>query len=194
MGPKYINIEISKSAATTGRAQGCFFPAKCTFWIFQICDDYRACSRLFFFSAKIAPLGFSKSAATTGRAQGCFFLPKLHFLDFPSLRRLPGVLKAVFVLPKLHFLDFPSLGAPFWAHMGAIAYCLDGVLGPYWGPYLPIFFTQFRTKIIRVHFSFEFWGPRGPPSGPFLGQYGPFARFGSLNYPPTCKTIMSCMS
>ena len=38
-----------KSAATTGRAQGCFFLENVTFWIFQVCGDYRACSRLFFF-------------------------------------------------------------------------------------------------------------------------------------------------
>ena len=39
-----------KSAATTGRAQGhlfCFLK-KYTFWMFQVCVDYRACSSLLF--------------------------------------------------------------------------------------------------------------------------------------------------
>ena len=58
MGPKYIDIEISKSAATIGCAQGCFF------------------------SAQIALFGFSKSAATTGRAQGCFFSAEIALLGF----------------------------------------------------------------------------------------------------------------
>ena len=26
--------------------------------------------------------------------------------------------------------------------MGPIAYCLEGVLGPYWGPYLPVFLMR----------------------------------------------------
>ncbi len=30
-------------------------------------------------------------------------------------------------------------------------------------------FTTLLTKIIRVHFLFEFWGPRGPSVGPFFG-------------------------
>ena len=38
-----------------------------------------------------------KSAATTGRAEVFSFFEKYHFWDFPSLRRLPGLLKAVFL-------------------------------------------------------------------------------------------------
>ena len=105
-----------------------FFPEKCTFWIFQVCDDYRACSRLFF-SAKIALFGFSKSAATTGRAQGCFFSAKIALFGFSK----PG--------------------APIGAHVGPIAYCLDGVLGPYWGPYLPVFLMRrygYQAQLISV--------------------------------------------
>ena len=117
MGPKYINIEVSKSAATTGRAQGCVFFQKNAFF------DFPRLRRL------------------PGVLKAVFFLPKLHFLDFPSLRRLPGVLKAVFFSAKIALLGFSKPGAPIWAVMGPIAHCLDGVLGPYWGPYLPVFFN-----------------------------------------------------
>ena len=34
--------------------------------------------------------------------------------------------------------------------------------------------TPSRTKIIRAHFSFEFWGPRGPPMGHLLRPIGPY--------------------
>ena len=69
-----------------------------------------------------------KSAVTTGRAQGCFFFRKMHFLDFPSLRRLPGVLKAVFSA-KIALLGFSKPGGPYLG-----PYVPYGLL-PRWGPW-----------------------------------------------------------
>ena len=82
----------------------------------------------------------------------------MHFLDFPSLRRLPGVLKAGFFLPKLQFLDFPSLRR------------LPGVLK-----------AVFSSKIALFRFS-QPGGPYLGPYGPYslLPRWGPGALLGRL--------------
>ena len=90
-------------------------------------------------------LDFPNLRRLPGVLTAVFFLPKLHFLDFPSLRQLPGVLKAVFSA-KIALLGFSKPGGPYLGpygpYMGPMAYCLDGVLGPYWGPYLPVFLMR----------------------------------------------------
>ena len=77
-----------------------------------------------------------KPAVTAGRAQGCLFPEKLNFGDFLSLRRLPGVLKAV-LFEKSHF----------------------GIFQAFWDPPFPPFF---RSAI--PPFQPKSRGPTGAPS------------------------------
>ena len=141
MGPKYINIEISKSAATTGHAQGCFLFRKIHFL------DFPSLRRLpgvlkAVFSAKIALFGFSKSATTTGRAQGCFFFcPNCTFWIFQVCGDYRACSRLFFFCQNCTFGIFQAWG-PYLGPYGPYS------LLPRWGPWAllgPLFACFFNA-------------------------------------------------